>query len=101
MELERRGLGGESPEVEGRSTSVVDHAGRRPDPEAIYHCRSSETGRGLVVKLRMFVGAVALLTAVPMTVLAQDGVDPRPPNGATQKPAVAGQTDVPERKSNV
>jgi glucose/arabinose dehydrogenase len=53
------------------------------------------------MKLRMFVGAVALLTAVPLTVLAQEGVDPRPPNGATQKPAVAGQTDVPERKSNV
>ena len=53
------------------------------------------------MKLRMFVGAVALLTAVPLTVLAQEGVDPRPPNGATQKPAVAGQTDAPERKSNV
>src|SRR5687767_6815142 len=41
MVLERRGLGGKSPEVEGRSTSVVDHAGRRPDPEASYHYRSS------------------------------------------------------------
>ena len=53
------------------------------------------------MKLAMFVGTVALLTAVPLTVLAQEGVDPRPPNGATQKPALAGQTDAPERRSNV
>ena len=53
------------------------------------------------MKLPMFVGTVALLTAVPLTVLAQEGVDPRPPNGVTQKPALAGQTDAPERKSNV
>ncbi len=53
------------------------------------------------MKLPMFVGTVALLTAVPLTVLAQEGVDPRPPNGVTQKPALAGQTDAPEQKSNV
>ena len=53
------------------------------------------------MKLAMFVGTVALLTAVPLTVLAQEGVDPRPPNGTTQKPALAGQTDAPEQKSNV
>jgi aldose sugar dehydrogenase len=29
------------------------------------------------------------------------GVDPRPPNAPTQKPAVAGQTRAPERKTNV
>ena len=28
-------------------------------------------------------------------------MDPRPPNGADQKPAFSGQTDAPERKSNV
>jgi glucose/arabinose dehydrogenase len=30
-----------------------------------------------------------------------DGVDKRPANGATQKPAFAGQTDAPEKKTNV
>ena len=29
------------------------------------------------------------------------GVDPRPPNAPTQKPAFAGQTRAPERKTNV
>jgi glucose/arabinose dehydrogenase len=29
------------------------------------------------------------------------GVDPRPPNGTGQKPALAGQTRAPERKANV
>src|SRR5687768_2883958 len=29
------------------------------------------------------------------------GVDQRPPNGATQTPAFAGQTDAPEAKKNV
>ena len=31
----------------------------------------------------------------------QAGVDPRPPNGATQAPAFAGQTDAPEAKTSV
>src|SRR5688500_15869218 len=38
----------------------------------------------------------------PAAIAAQGpGVDTRPPNGAGQTPAVAGQTDAPERKSNV
>ncbi len=34
-------------------------------------------------------------------VTAQNAVDSRPPNAPDQKPAFAGQTDAPERKSNV
>ena len=41
--------------------------------------------------------AIALL--IPASVLAQ--VDPRPANNPEQKPAHAGQTDAPEKKSNV
>jgi glucose/arabinose dehydrogenase len=45
---------------------------------------------------------LAWLGATPGRVAAQSGgVDPRPPNGAAQKPAFPGQTDAPERKSNV
>ena len=56
------------------------------------------------MKTPMFVSVcvLVLVTAAPPIVSAQEGVDPRPPNGATnQKPAVPGQTDAPERKSNV
>ena len=55
------------------------------------------------MKTPMFVGGclLVMVTAVPPVVSAQEGVDPRPPNGVTQKPAVPGQTDAPERKSNV
>jgi glucose/arabinose dehydrogenase len=46
--------------------------------------------------------AVALACAVPERAGAQQaGVDPRPPNGAGQTPAFAGQTRAPEKKSNV
>jgi glucose/arabinose dehydrogenase len=45
--------------------------------------------------------AVVALTVASSSAMAQEGVDPRPPNGATQKPAFAGQTDAPERTSNV
>ena len=50
------------------------------------------------------VAAIGLLTGfLPGASLgAQNaGVDTRPPNGVDQKPAFAGQTDAPERKSNV
>jgi aldose sugar dehydrogenase len=45
--------------------------------------------------------AAVALTVASSRAMAQEGVDPRPPNGATQKPAVAGQTDAPELTSNV
>jgi aldose sugar dehydrogenase len=55
------------------------------------------------MKTPMFVGVcvLVLVTAAPPIVSAQEGVDLRPPNGTTQKPAVPGQTDAPEHKSNV
>ena len=133
-----------------RPTSVVDHAGRRPDPEASYHYRSSLTPRSQRVlkaaksmraneafgglqdsappeagpdqhcherggaaplgilkrslarmKLPMFVGTVALLTAVPLTVLAQEGVNPRPPNAPDAEARGCRPDRAPERKSNV
>ena len=40
------------------------------------------------------------LVASPLA-LAQAPVDPRPPNGAGQTPAFAGQTDAPEQKLGV
>ena len=43
---------------------------------------------------------VAALTLVSSAMRAQ-GVDRRPPNGKDQVPAFAGQTDAPERRSNV
>jgi glucose/arabinose dehydrogenase len=45
--------------------------------------------------------AVLMLTTEPDAAGQGAGVDPRPPNGAGQKPAFAGQTDAPEQKSNV
>ena len=48
--------------------------------------------------------AVIVLLACARTVPADGqnpGVDTRPPNGKDQKPAFAGQTDAPEKKSNV
>ena len=56
------------------------------------------------VRIPRRVAAIGLLTGfLPgASVGAQNpGVDTRPPNGAGQKPAFAGQTDAPERKSNV
>jgi glucose/arabinose dehydrogenase len=52
---------------------------------------------------RKTIGACALIacvTAAAYVTAEQAGVDPRPPNGAGQKPAFPGQTDAPERKSN-
>jgi glucose/arabinose dehydrogenase len=44
--------------------------------------------------------ATVAMAAIAVTAAAQ-GVDPRPANGANQRPAFAGQTDAPERKLNV
>ena len=53
-------------------------------------------------RLTMTVFAVlAWYAAAPDPVAAQGGVDLRPPNGTGQTPAFPGQTDAPERKSNV
>jgi aldose sugar dehydrogenase len=45
--------------------------------------------------------ALLLSPALAATPVVAQGVDPRPPNGADQKPAFPGQTDAPARKSNV
>jgi len=51
----------------------------------------------------MVVAALTLVAGVstPAIAAAQAPVDPRPANNPEQKPAVAGQTDAPEQKSNV
>lgn len=55
------------------------------------------------MKTSWIVAAVAVVTlAAQEDARAQGaGVDPRPPNGTGQVPAFAGQTDAPERKTNV
>jgi len=45
--------------------------------------------------------AVGLCAAVGAMYAQQQGVDPRPANAPDQKPAFAGQTDAPERLTNV
>ena len=46
--------------------------------------------------------SLVVCLAVPASVVAQSTpVDSRPPNGRGQTPAFAGQTDAPEKKSNV
>ena len=47
------------------------------------------------------VVAISYRIVVPQSAGAQSGVDTRPPNGLEQKPAFAGQTDAPEKKSGV
>ena len=54
----------------------------------------------------MMTAALLLLSAGAagytfQTPTPQMGVDPRPPNGATQAPAFPGQTDAPEKKTTV
>ncbi len=44
--------------------------------------------------------AAAILMAFPLSAFAQSPVDPRPANNPEQKPAAAGQTDAPEKKSS-
>jgi glucose/arabinose dehydrogenase len=51
------------------------------------------------MRTKITAGLTALLLTA--AVAAQQGVDPRPPNGTDQKPAFSGQTDAPERKSSV
>jgi aldose sugar dehydrogenase len=47
-------------------------------------------------------GLFLAIVMTPAAVVAQGtGVDTRPPNGKDQVPAFAGQTDAPEKKSNV
>ena len=54
------------------------------------------------MRTAIIVAAFALVAAAaPGTAGAQTPVDPRPANATEQKPAVAGQTDAPENKSNV
>ncbi len=60
--------------------------------------------RSLVAAL--IISAVGIAAAQqgstpPAPATAHQGVDQRPANGADQKPAFAGQTDAPERKTNV
>ena len=52
-------------------------------------------------RTRILLDALVLLPAAWVAPAVAQGVDPRPPNGRDQKPAFAGQTDAPERKSNV
>ena len=53
------------------------------------------------MRVKTSAGALVLLFSIAAAAAQQQGVDPRPPNGAGQQPAVPGQTDAPERKSNV
>ncbi len=55
--------------------------------------------------MTVFVRGIAL-TALTMAIVVPgrgvaQGVDPRPANGADQRPAFPGQTDAPEQKLNV
>ncbi len=47
------------------------------------------------------LAAALCATVVAVGYAQQAGVDPRPANAPNQKPAFAGQTDAPERKTNV
>jgi glucose/arabinose dehydrogenase len=63
--------------------------------------RSKESSRVKGIAVAVFA-VVALAWPSPKPAVAQQaGVDPRPPNGAGQKPAFAGQTRAPEKKLNV
>lgn len=55
------------------------------------------------MRVRWFVAAVAVLSlATQHDAAGQNaGVDPRPPNAPSHKPAFTGQTRAPEQKSNV
>jgi aldose sugar dehydrogenase len=57
------------------------------------------------VKISIVAAALTLSAftsaSAQQTPAATGGVDPRPPNATGQKPAFAGQTRAPERKSNV
>jgi len=52
--------------------------------------------------IRTFTALAALVTSFILPrISAGQGVDPRPANNPEQKPALAGQTDAPEKKSGV
>ena len=53
------------------------------------------------MRISLTAAAVILAMAGAATIAAAQGVDPRPPNNPAQKPALPGQTDAPEAKSNV
>ena len=53
------------------------------------------------MRIELIAAAVILAVAGAVNIAAAQGVDPRPPNNPEQKPALAGQTDAPEMKSNV
>ena len=52
-------------------------------------------------RIHAVIGAGVIAMTVGGRASAQTPVDTRPPNGTGQTPAFAGQTDAPERKSNV
>src|SRR6187397_745378 len=50
----------------------------------------------------VFIASGLIVSVLTLAVVAQQAtVETRPPNAPTQKPAVAGQTRVPEQRSNV
>ena len=53
------------------------------------------------MRIQLLAAAVILAVAGAANIAAAQGVDPRPPNNPEQKPALPGQTDAPETKSNV
>ena len=53
------------------------------------------------MRIQVLAAAVVLAVAGAANIAAAQGVDPRPPNNPEQKPALPGQTDAPETKSNV
>ena len=53
------------------------------------------------MRIQLLAAAVVLAVAGAANIAAAQGVDPRPPNTPEQKPALPGQTDAPETKSNV
>ena len=52
-------------------------------------------------RIHAVIGAGVIAMTIGDRASAQTPVDTRPPNGTGQTPAFAGQTDAPERKSNV
>ena len=51
--------------------------------------------------MRITVTTTVILALTTASITRAQGVDQRPPNGRNQTPAFAGQTDAPEKKSNV
>src|SRR5688572_32831063 len=53
------------------------------------------------MRISSYVGAAIIAVTFSSVALGQTPVDPRPANNPEQKPAAAGQTDAPEKKSGV